>query len=260
MAFVPRFIFASELKAYGLPSQSEQDDIMSLVEGASVLIDEHCARIDSDGNGSLVYTTYTERLHLPQGRNVVRLTYRPLAAIPESVRVDIAASGDRYYTGFKSNGVVRTPGSVLSPIVSLSGRYGYGRRGEQQVYPDLNYGANILQVASYFGGPPQYTPVDIGFVDFNTQVAEIWIPAGLYLSQYTEIEVMYNSGFDPRDMPSAIKQATANVTKNSMIRGGGMTGLQSITGVGKIGTSFTEELIDPTTKKLLRSYVTTIAI
>lgn len=68
MSFVPRFIQESELAAYGLPTVAEQSDILSLVDNASSLVDEYCGRVDMNGKGSLIFSTYYERLHLPQGR------------------------------------------------------------------------------------------------------------------------------------------------------------------------------------------------
>jgi len=95
---------------------------------------------------------------------------------------------------------------MLSAIISASGRYGYGRRDQQATYPDLNYGANILMVAALFGGPPQWTGIDPTMIDWYDQVGECWVPAGLYLSQYTEVIMTYNAGFNPLKIPNQIKQ------------------------------------------------------
>src|SRR5580693_1758569 len=91
--FQPRFIQEEDFEAYGLPDVTQVPDIVTLVERASTLIDEFCARTDVDGQGSLVYTTYTERLFLPVGRNIFRISFRPLAAVPVSVVNQYAASG-----------------------------------------------------------------------------------------------------------------------------------------------------------------------
>ena len=260
--FTPQFIFEGELKKYGLPSVSEQDDIISLVQAASILIDEYTGRRDMDNNGSLVWTTYHERKTLGTNRNVLRLSFRPLVALDVTTVSAYAASGanqDGIYTGFQASTVFKNGTTDLSPIVTCSGRYGYGRRSDSYNYPGPNYGGNILQISSNFGGPPAWGPVPIELVDVNTQSAEIWIPAGLYITNYTEIDVTYTSGYDPFKMPSAIKQATAQVVKNSMLRGGGATGLKGIQNAGRIGLQFMDELIDPTTARLLMSYMTVIA-
>jgi hypothetical protein len=264
-AYQPRFIDEEDLIAYGLPNSTQQPDILTVVDRASTLIDEFCARADVDGQGSLAWTTYTERVLLPVGRNIFRVSFRPLAVVSASTVAQLVASGsevdddgsplpNNYYTGVLPSPIV-TMANVASPIISCSGRYGYARRGQSQVYPDLNYAANVLQIASFFGGPPQFTNIDVKSIDFDARTGEMWVPAGLYLSQYTEVVIQYNSGFDPRAMPPAIKHATASLVRNLLSRGGGATGLKSFS-AGKIRAEFTEELIDVNIQNLLQAYRT----
>jgi hypothetical protein len=260
--FQPRFLQQNELAAFGLPDTTTQPDILTLVERASTLIDEACGRQDVDGNGSLIYTTYTERVLLPVGRNMTRLSFRPLAAVPLSVQQQLVASGandpnnNNFYTGFQCNSSFAPIASTnLTPLISCSGRYGYARRGQQQVYPDLNYAANVLQIASFFGGPPAFTPVDVTQVDYDPRTAEIWVPAGLYLSQYTELVVTYNVGFHPLHLPKGIKHACASLVRNLMVRGGGATGLTGFQS-GRVRADFTPLLIDPTIESLLMPFYT----
>ena len=260
-AFQPRYITQAELAQFGLPDVEDQENILSLVDAASTLIDEYCGRTDGDGNGSLVYTTYSQRYLLPEGRNVFRTMFRPLVGLSPSLANTLAASGQNFYTGFTANTGLPPSFDVtlgLSPIVGISGRYGYSRRGSQQVYPDLNYGANILQIASFFGGPPQFTPIDLTTADVDPITGEIWIPAGLYLSQYTEVFVQYNTGFDPRDMPKGIKHACAALIKNFLSRGGGTTGMKSFS-VWRVSGQFTDDMIDPTVDKFLTPFKTVLA-
>lgn len=260
-AFQPRYLTQAELSSFGLPDVDDQPNILSLVDAASSLIDEYCGRTDGDGNGSLVYTTYSQRMLLPEGRNIFRTMFRPLVGLSSTLATCLAASGQNYYTGFTANTASPPNYDVtlgLSPIIGISGRYGYSRRGSQQVYPDLNYGANILQIASFFGGPPQFTPIDITMADVDPITGEIWIPAGLYLSQYTEVFIQYNSGFDPRDMPKSIKHACAALCKNFLSRGGGTTGMKSFS-VWRVSGQFTDDMIDPTVDRLLRPFSTVLA-
>lgn len=258
--FQPRFIDEEDLIAYGLPDTTQQPDILTVVDRASTLIDEFCARADVDGQGSLVYTTYKERLFLPVGRNIFRVSFRPLVVVSADTVAALATSGslagepNNYYTGVQPSSIV-TQANVASPIISCSGRYGYARRGQQQVYPDLNYASNVLQIASFFGGPPQFTNIDVTQIDFDPRTGECWVPAGLYLSQYTEVVIVYNSGFDPRQMPPAIKHATASLVRNLLSRGGGATGLKSFS-AGRIRAEFTDELIDVNIQNLLQAYRT----
>lgn len=261
-AFQPQFIYAGELSQYGLPSVSDEPTILAKIQSASAMIDQYCGRQDVNGNGSLVWTTYTERIFLPEGRNIARVAYRPMVAIPLTTfnayqvsagqgiqaAVSLAVSG---------NNQTASDGVTLSPFISLAGRYGYGRRGQQQVYPDLNYGANILQIASYFGGPPQFTPIAVSNTDFNPNNGEFWCPAGLYLSAYTEVEATYNSGFPPNALPSAIKQACAMLVQNYL-----STPASNLTsfGVGSVHhTFFQQGLIDLSIQRLLDPYKTVLA-
>jgi hypothetical protein len=263
--YQPRFIDESDLIKYGLPDVTQVPDILTQVDRASTLIDEFCARADVDGQGSLAYTTYTERLFLPVGRNIFRVSFRPLAVVSAATVAELAASGSQvdndgnpvsnnYYTGVLPSGI-QTQANTISPVISCSGRYGYARRGQQQTYPDLNYAANVLQIASFFGGPPAFTNIDVTQIDFDNRTGEMWVPAGLYLSQYTEVVISYNSGFDPRHMPPAIKHATASLVRNLLSRGGGATGLKSFQ-AGRIRADFTDELIDVNIQNLLQAYRT----
>jgi hypothetical protein len=258
--YQPRFISQQELLSFGLPDVTQQPDILTVVDRASTFIDEYCARADVDGHGSLVWTTYTERLFLPVGRNIFRVSFRPLATVDADTVNNLALSGsvpgqpNNVYTGVLPSAIV-TSANTVSPVISCSGRYGYARRGQQQVYPDLNYAANVLQIASFFGGPPQFTNIDVKAIDFDARTGEMWVPAGLYLSQYTEVVIQYNSGFNPYAMPPAIKHATASLIRNLLSRGGGATGLKGFQ-AGRIRAEFTDDLIDVNIQNLLQAYRT----
>ncbi|MDE1971400.1 MAG: hypothetical protein KGI50_07545, partial [Patescibacteria group bacterium] len=246
---------------YGLPTPSQEPTIMAKVQSSSALIDQYCGRTDVNGNGSLVWTTYTERISLPEGRNIQRVAYRPLVGIPLSTfnaYAASAASGIQAAQTLLASGNTMTAadGVTLSPFITISGRYGYGRRGQQQVYPDLNYGANILQIASYFGGPPNFTPIAVTNTDFNPINGEFWVPAGLYLSSYTEIQMTYNSGFPPNQLPPAVKQACALLVQNYLSRPA--SNLTSF-GVGSVHHTFSLDLIDVSIQHLIDPFKTVIA-
>lgn len=260
--FQPVFIRSSEYDQYGLPDSAEVPTIDRLVMEASTMIDEHCGRKNSDGYGSLVYSTYTERQILVSDYNILRLSQKPLAPIDATTRSDLIASGTQlqgYYTGFEAN-TIADQNHPLSALISLSGRYGYRRRGQSHVYPDLNMGMNTLQVASSFGGPPQWTVIDIGMTDVDERTGEIWVPAGLYLAQYTEIVAKYNSGFDPRRLPPTIKNACAMLVRNFLVRGGNTSGITGISGVGRINTMFDKNMIDDNIRDLLKNMKTVRAM
>ncbi len=114
-------------------------------------------------------------------------------------------------------------------------------------------------IASFFGGPPGWTPIDVAMIDVTGDIGEIWVPAGIYLAQYTEIVITYNSGFHPLYLPTPLKQACAMVVKNLLSRGGGVTALRSITASGTANVSFSPDLIDDNVRNILDPFTTVIA-
>lgn len=259
--FQPRYIWDFELKDYGLPTQNQLPTIMSMVDAASSFIDSYCGRIDGSGRGSLVYSTYTERELMPVGRNLCRLSKPPLVAVDSDFVETLASynlsgwqgvTGPHFWSGMQPNTVVQANGN-LSAMISASGRYGYGRRDHQSVYPDLNYGSNILMVAGMFGGPPAWTAIDPSAIEYYDDVGEIWVPAGLYMSAYTEIIAVFNAGFNPLAMPPNIKHACAALVRNFITRGGGVTAMTGYT-ASSVTVQFSPLLIDPNIEQLLKFY------
>jgi len=274
--FQPRFILQNETAGFGLPDANRQPNILALIDGASTLIDAHCGRTDGWGQGSLVFSTYVETIPLQaRGRNIVRLSFKPLVGLDANTISLLQASANApvnpdtnplynknwFWTGAQANTFSNpmVPFSTLSPILGCSGRYGYPRRSEFAIYPDLNYGMNPLMIASFFGGPPLWTPIDITQINFLGDTGEVWIPAGIYMSQYTEIVIAYNSGFHPLYIPSPLKQATVMVIKNLISRAGGISGLRSIMASGAANVSFTPDLIDDNIDRILEPFKTVIA-
>ena len=100
----------------------------------------------------------------------------------------------------------RTPAvRVLSGI----GRYGYGRRGDQNNYQMNDF--NLLAALSHFGGPPAweyFAPTKAG-IDPHT--GQLWAPAGIMLAYYSEIRVWYVAGYTSDTLPTEIKQACAQI-------------------------------------------------
>ena len=191
---------------------------------------------------------------------VAELQASASAPLPANYKSQPMLYTNCWWTGVQANTQTRPDGSLTS-IIGASGRYGYARRNSFAVYPDLNYGMNILQVASFFGGPPGFTPIDVTGIDWDreTQTGEIWVPAGLYMSQYTEMICIYNSGYDPRNMPQPVKTATAQVCRNFLARGGGVGALRSLQGQGMVNYQLMDSDIDPNTDRILDPFKTVIA-
>lgn len=270
VAFQPVFLRPSEYAQYGLPASpstlsvgaiAPQPEIDNLVAMASSTIDEYCGRIDGAGNGSLVYSTFQDRLLLQApGRNLVMLPVKPIVGIPAAtitaLQAIAATGGIGYDTGALPSTTILASTGQLSGIIACSGRYAYVRRSDSQTYPDLNALTNPQNLISLFGGPPPWIPVDITNLDYDWKTGELWIPAGLQLQRYSEIIITYNTGFDPRNLPPQIKNACASATKNLMAKGSGTTGITAATlGRANFNVVMGQDILDDNIKRLLRSFV-----
>lgn len=261
--FSPCFIFENELENYGLPTPDVQPDIMMLIQMASSLIDIECGRVDGDGNGSLVYTTYAQRLLLQtRNRNLVVAPMKPLVAVGADIVAQLSASGasgdfNPYYTGFQANTVQGPVG--ISAFLGASGRYGYTRQDMSISYPDLFSIINPLNLVTMFGGPAPWLPMSLGNLDYDILTGEVWIPAGLQLQRYSEVLFVYNSGFDPRWLPPAIKHVCCALVKNALAKGGGTTGLTSLMVQGSANVGMLQQLIDPTLDVFLAPFKNVMA-
>src|SRR5712675_949231 len=98
-----------------------------------------------------------QRILIPETRNILRLAYAPMVAVDVATAANLSGlnsvSGNHFYTGFTPCTILA--GGSLSAIIGCSGRYSYGRKSASSVFPDSQYAANILQIAAFFGGPPQ---------------------------------------------------------------------------------------------------------
>lgn len=257
--FAPQYIQEDELPFFGLPTADRQSDILGLVEMASLIIDEDCGRIDGDGNGSLVYTTWANRILIQGGgnRNLVECPYKPLAVVDAEMVVALSgamADGTNHtYTGVQANTVVSTSNGGLSPIIGCSGRFGYGRRGAMFDYADRLL--NPLTLSELFGGPPAWVPIDVAQIDYSATTGELWIPLGLQLARFSEVLLVYNAGFNPLAIPRMVKHVCASLVKNALASGDATTFLMGLT-MGKSGTNvrFGGSLLDSTLSVMLTPF------
>lgn len=260
--FQPRYIFPSEFAQYGLTSLSGcPTDLLNLIDTASTMIDEHCGRTDGDGNGSLVYSTYVERILAESpGRNFYNAPHRPLVAITAS-QVNALSGQDIISGGFFYTGVLPSINTLadgtLSPIIAASGRYIPGRRDNYGFGDEPNSWINPLNTITLFGGSPPWNAIDMVHLDVDCRLGTLWLSSGLYLARYGEVIVTYNSGYDPNNMPRSIKRACAAMVKNLAAKGSGTTGMTSFSS-SKLGVAaeFNKLIIDENVEMLLANYVT----
>lgn len=140
----------------------------------------------------------------------------------------------------------------IANILSTLGRYGYGRRTDQS--QGYMYDINLLSTLSAFGGPPAWTPVAVPATSLNPTTGEMWVPAGLLLSYYTDIKTRYVGGWPQASLPNEIKMATAILVER--IQDAPMGPLVRRFSTGKVTIErFADTVIDQDTKTMLRPYM-----
>lgn len=264
--YIPMFVYPWEYGQFGLPDNTKEPDIDFLVQMASTAIDEHCGRQDGDGQGSLVFTTYQQRILAEAiDRNIYYIPHRPLAVVTQET-VDAltqlnAVSGAYFYTGCLP-AINKLRDGSFSAIISASGRQTYGRRGNAR---GGNYFGSITGVVQPNGqiglsnGPSDWSPLDMSNLDYDPKTGEVWFAdSSIFYVNYGEVVITYNSGYDPRKIPRMLKMATAAVTKNLMAMGTGTTGMRTFSS-NRAGVSaqFDPNIIDSNIQNLLQTFVTT---
>lgn len=202
------YLANSEYESYGLQPETAE----SWVSAASAVINAHCKR------PTLWTTQFKERMRLTPGRNVMRLTYLPLA----------------------------TPQGGTTPLISGKARYGIPRRGEDPAVWEF-----VSQFAMFFGLPGTWIDLDVAQLDFFADTGEVtWLPnpLGLY---FDEMELIYTGGFDA--VPDPVKFACAQLVRNAQampalnVREGALNAMHM--------AYFADTLLDATVREMLAPYV-----
>lgn len=97
-------------------------------------------------------------------------------------------------------------------LISGMGRYGYGRRTDQEM--GLFNEVNLLAALQAFGGPPMWEPFTVSQASISYTTGEIWVPAGILLAYFSDVRLWYVSGYSQANLPPIIKQATAQLVEN----------------------------------------------
>lgn len=101
---------------------------------------------------------------------------------------------------------------AYTPIVRLlsgQGRYGYGRRGDAARYMVDEF--NLLASLSHFGGPPVWEAFPLTNTGVDPQTGQLWVPAGVMLAYYSEVNIWYVAGYSYANLPDQIKFACAQL-------------------------------------------------
>jgi hypothetical protein len=202
------YLSTSEYVTYGLEPETPE----SWIAAASSIIDAHCNR------PTLWQTQYTERARLTPGRNVMQLTYLPLAK---------GENGE-------------------SPLLNGRARYGIPRRGD-----DVTMWEMASEYAIVFGLPGTWISLDLANFDCFLDTGEVsWLPNPLGLF-FTEMELQYNAGFTA--IPDPVKFACVQLVKNAQampavnVKEGALNAMHF--------AYFADTLLDSTVREMLAPYV-----
>ena len=97
----------------------------------------------------------------------------------------------------------------LMRLISGTGRYGYGRRGDANRYNLQDF--NLLASLQRFGGPPAWELFSVQAAGFDAATGNVWVPAGVMLSYYSEVKLRYVAGYSQAGLPSQVKLACASL-------------------------------------------------
>ncbi len=201
------YLSPSEYETYGLEATTPAAWVLA----ASTVIDAHCRRV------TLGVAQYEERLRIAAGRNTVRVTYVPLAAVAPAT----------------------------TPIVSARGRYAIPRRGEWP-FDDIS-----SDIALMFGLPGTWNAVDPAGIDVYADSGELTLPVNAVGLGYSEIELAYTAGLAA--IPDTVKVACAQIVRNAQstpalnVRSGRIDRMHLY--------YFSDTLVDQTVRSLLAPYV-----
>lgn len=140
-------------------------------------------------------------------------------------------------------------------ILSLMGRYAYGRRSDQ--VGGLYQEQNLLAAVQTFGGPPQWITIPLAQVSWSDETGEIWVPAGLLMAYYSDVKMRYVAGF--AKTPDPIVRATAaiaqSLTSAANLYGGNIKTIAAgDSRIERFGGSYGGTNIDADTRRLLEPF------
>lgn len=202
------YLDPAEYVAYGLDAQTAA----ALTGAASALIDAWCRR------PTLAVVQYTERVRLARGRNLIRLSFLPLAAV--------------------------APAS--SPVVAARARYAPVRPEDGGAMTEF-----VSDIAQAFALPGAWTALDPASLDCDCATGELTLPMHPLGLGFNEVEITYHAGLP--EVPDAVKHACAMIARNAQstpalnVRGATLDLMHL--------DYFADSLIDGDVRRLLAPYV-----
>lgn len=147
--------------------------------------------------------------------------------------------------------ITRASRSPIVRLLSGLGRYSYGRRSDQ--ISGLSNDINLLATVAQFGAP-QWIPFDVTQAPISTATGEIWVPAGLMISYFSEVRLRYVAGFPAAHVPEGLKRATAKVVGYNASFGDIDQSFKTFTAGGTKVERFSDTALDADTKSRIEPY------
>ena len=141
----------------------------------------------------------------------------------------------------------------IANVLSLLGRYAYGRRSDQVggLYQEMN----LLASVQTFGGPPQWIPVSTEQCSWSDATGEIWVPAGMLMAYYSDVKIKYVAGYRYDAVPSAIMKATAAVASALLANSNFGGQIKTLSAGGSSMTRFFASNVDADIMRALAPYI-----
>ena len=139
----------------------------------------------------------------------------------------------------------------LRRILSGRGRYAYGRRADAAGGNTDDF--NLLAVYNTFGGPPAWEIFNPMSTDFDSNTGQVWIPAGIMLAYYTEVEMSYVAGFAQAALPEEIK-TVCGMLVTSLANDPGLGPVKSYRAGDTAIQKFSDSLISADMASMLQPY------
>jgi hypothetical protein len=137
-------------------------------------------------------------------------------------------------------------------ILSLQGRYGYGRRSDQ--IAGRFESENLLAMVQSFGGAPPWVSINPYDAAISPRTGEVYIPAGILLSSYSEARIRYVAGYPESQIPEPVKMATKVCVD-------GLIAMEDVPGSVKVYktattsvTRFTASSLDEDTRRMIAPF------
>jgi hypothetical protein len=201
------YLSPSEYESFGLESATPA----AWIAAASAVMEAYCRR------PTLGVAQYQERLRVAWGRNTVRLTYLPLAAME----------------------------GAASPLAHLRGRYAEPRHYEG-VASEI-----AMDAAVAFALPGTWVDLDVMGSDFCAESGELTLPMNVLGLCFGELEITYTAGLAA--IPNGVKTACAQVVRNAQATPALNVRRERLDRMYL--DYFSDSLVDQTVKSLLAPYV-----